>query len=161
MDAPAAAAPAAAAENPEGRDAVTLVQDQVAAVCAACFNFVGALQRDAPPRPLGSEPLAAPPAPPGPDVAAQVEVMSAEMAGALKRLHALISALPGPGAGEAAELADAAAAAAEDAAELEGLKTELAAARARLRGVEDAHAALAERALRVRGGGGTGGAPPA
>jgi hypothetical protein len=36
-------------------DVVTQIQDQIALICARFYNFIGALQRDAPPAPLHGE----------------------------------------------------------------------------------------------------------
>jgi len=36
-------------------DAVTLLQNHIALICARFYNFIGALQRDAPPAPLHGE----------------------------------------------------------------------------------------------------------
>jgi hypothetical protein len=36
-------------------DVVTQIQDHIALICARFYNFIGALQRDAPPAPLHSE----------------------------------------------------------------------------------------------------------
>lgn len=41
-------------EAPEA-DVVTQIQDHIALICARFFNFIGALQRDAPPAPLHGE----------------------------------------------------------------------------------------------------------
>ena len=43
-------------------DWVTALQEQVGRVCAMLFNYLGALQRDAPPQPLKQELLVNPPA---------------------------------------------------------------------------------------------------
>ena len=43
-------------------DLVTALQEQVGRVCAMLFNYLGALQRDAPPQPLKQELLVNPPA---------------------------------------------------------------------------------------------------
>ena len=41
-------------EAPEA-DVVTQIQDHIALICARLYNFIGALQRDAPPAPLHGE----------------------------------------------------------------------------------------------------------
>ena len=49
-----AGTPKTAAGPPEP-DIVTQLQDQLALICSRFFNFIGALQRDAPPAPLHGE----------------------------------------------------------------------------------------------------------
>lgn len=46
---------------PPPADLVTSLQEQLGRVNAMLFNYVGALQRDAPPAAVKGEPLAAPP----------------------------------------------------------------------------------------------------
>ena len=42
-------------QNHEAGDVVARIQDEIARLCAGFFNFVGALQRDAPPSSISGE----------------------------------------------------------------------------------------------------------
>ena len=44
--------------GPPDADVVSQIQDHIALLCSRFFNFIGALQRDAPPVPLHAEPIA-------------------------------------------------------------------------------------------------------
>ncbi|GBF99307.1 hypothetical protein Rsub_12088 [Raphidocelis subcapitata] len=90
-------------------DLVTQLQDQLHTVSKMFFDFVGILQRDAPPLPLDGEPLAPPPTavtaaasaaapgdggPPAFDVEATTQLMASQLIAQFKATEALISALP-------------------------------------------------------------------
>ena len=47
--------------QPPPLDLITSLQEQLGRVCAMIFNYMGALQRDAPPQALKQELLVAPP----------------------------------------------------------------------------------------------------
>ncbi|KAL4442486.1 hypothetical protein ABPG77_005070 [Micractinium sp. CCAP 211/92] len=112
------------------------------------FNYVGALQRDAPPQPLKQEPLVAPPK--TYDVQGQVEVMSKDLMAGLSEVDALIQQLPGGGGSEADEVAKAVELLQQNARAAAELQAELAAASAKLAELQDAHGVLAEAALAQR-----------
>ncbi len=83
---------------------LTQLQDQINALCTMFFDFVGTLQRDAPPASLAGEPLVAAGGSAGAgteasssgrlDVAAASTVMSAELLKGFKHAEALIQAIP-------------------------------------------------------------------
>ncbi|PRW45474.1 mediator of RNA polymerase II transcription subunit 21-like [Chlorella sorokiniana] len=135
----------AAQPPPPPADLVSALQEQLGRVNAMLFNYIGALQRDAPPSSVKGEPLAAPPK--AYDVQAQSELMAKDLSAALQEVEASIQRLPPMPASEAEEVAQAVDLMRQNAEASAELAAELEAARAKLAKLQDAHGVLAEAAL--------------
>ncbi|KAL4447826.1 hypothetical protein ABPG75_005045 [Micractinium tetrahymenae] len=129
-------------------DLVTSLQEALGRLNAMLFNYIGALQRDAPPQALKQEPLVAPAK--AYDVQAQAELMSKDLLAGLRDVEALIQQLPGGGGNEPEEVAQAVELLQQNARAAEELQAELGAAGAKLAQLQDAHGVLAEAALAQR-----------
>ncbi|PSC69359.1 Serine threonine family 2C [Micractinium conductrix] len=131
-------------------DLVTSLQEATARLNAMLFNYVGALQRDAPPQLLKQGDVLVGGAAAGHsyDVQAQTEVMSKDLLAGLQELEGLIQQLPAPaGSTEGEEVAAAVMLLQQNAAAAVDLQAALSAASTKLVQLQDAHGLLAEVAL--------------
>ncbi|KAI3425067.1 hypothetical protein D9Q98_008444 [Chlorella vulgaris] len=133
------------AAPPPPVDLVTALQEQLARINAMLFNYLGALQRDAPAQSVKGEALVS--APKTYDVQAQTELMASDLMAGLKDAERLIQQLPETSDGEAEEVAQAVVLLQQNAEASQELRRELAAASAKLGLLQDAHGVLAEAAL--------------
>jgi hypothetical protein len=140
---------------------LTQLQDQLHTVSKMFFDFVGILQRDAPPLPVDGEALVAGPAlqephphapggppPPAFDVEATTSLMAAQLVEQFKATEALIRALPADSAPAAEQSARVRALQAEHAEVSAQLDAAAAEAEAQLAELQRLYALLAAQRLR-------------
>ncbi|GAB4816096.1 hypothetical protein N2152v2_003142 [Parachlorella kessleri] len=139
------------ADGPPARhfDVISQLQDQVNGLCSKLFNFLGALQRDAPPSSVKGEGLLAPAG--GVDVEAQTELMASEIVESFTAVERLLQQLPPTDKTEAQQLQGIAALQQHNAAAAAELGRELAAAEGRLAQLQTAYGVLADLQLARRG----------
>ncbi|GBG70444.1 hypothetical protein CBR_g6572 [Chara braunii] len=128
-------------------DVVSQLQDQANHMASLFFNYVGALQRDAPPVRLGDEPPPPPP-PPEVDVKGQGKMMATAVVQAAKTFDALVGALPVTAGGEEEQLKRIAELQAENEAVANELQSELSAMEAELAQVREVFHLVVDHCLR-------------
>lgn len=146
-------------------DVVTALQDEASALATMLYDFIGTLQRDAPPASIAGEPIVgtagagtrggAPADPTNPneirDVPAAAAQMAEQLVASFRRAHALVDRLPdGDGADEQQQqLARVGALLAERAAADAELRAAAAEGERALRALHALHARCAEGAVRA------------
>jgi len=97
-------------------DVVTALQDEASALSTMLYDFIGTMQRDAPPASISGEPIVVGSAAPGAgapiaanpnqirDVPAAASQMAEQLVASFRRAHALVDALPPDAAAPTREL---------------------------------------------------------